>query len=67
MLKRHPDFLICQTDKNLGVCIIEHLVYIDIALSDHLLKKETYTQLTRVEFDKCRQQATADIKKHIKN
>ena len=66
MLKNHPDFLICQTDKNLGVCIIERLVYIDRALSDHLLKKETYTQLTRVEFDKCRQQATADIKKHIK-
>ena len=67
MLKKHPDFLICQTDKNLGVYIIGHLVYIDRALSDHLLKKETYTQLTRTEFDSCRQQETADIKKHIKN
>ena len=58
-------FVICQTDKNLGPCLIERAVYITIALNDHLLDEKTYTQHDERTFNLLRIQTTKDIKSFI--
>ena len=45
-LQTQDEFLVVQCDKNLGPAILEHSVYIKRALSDHLLKTNTYRQLS---------------------
>jgi hypothetical protein len=44
--KARLDLIVWKTDKNLGPAIIERSVYIRRALSDHLLDKTTYRNLT---------------------
>ena len=46
-LQLQDEFLIVQCDKNLGPAILEHHVYIQRALSDHLLNTDTYQQLSK--------------------
>ena len=48
-LQQDRRFLIVQCDKNLGPAIIEREIYIQRALSDHLLDNNTYEQLTKEE------------------
>jgi hypothetical protein len=43
--RNNKDFIILQADKNLGPCILERHIYIQRALSDHLLDTSTYKQL----------------------
>ena len=64
-LKNHKDFLICQTDKNLGVCILERTTYINRALQDHLLDKNTYKNLSTETFILERREALSNIKRYI--
>ena len=58
-------FVICQTDKNLGACLIERAVYITRALNDHLLDENTYTQHDEHTFNLLRIQTTKDIKSFV--
>jgi hypothetical protein len=48
-LRNSQEFIIVQADKNLGPCILEREVYIQRALNDHLLDKNTYKQLEKEE------------------
>jgi hypothetical protein len=45
-LRKNPELIVWKTDKNLGPAIIERDVYIRCALSDHLLDRSTYRQLS---------------------
>ena len=64
-LQNHKDFLICQTDKNLGICILERVTYIDRALKDHLLDYKTYKRLSESKFRSLRQETLSNIKSFI--
>ena len=48
-LRQNNELIIWKTDKNLGPAIIERDVYIQRALSDHLLDATTYRQLSDCE------------------
>ena len=48
-LQLQKEFLVVQCDKNLGPAILEYDIYILRALKDHLLKTDTYRQLSYVE------------------
>lgn len=41
-LRNDPRFVICQTDKNLGIAIIERKTYIELAFRDHLSNQKFY-------------------------
>ena len=48
LLRNHPEFIILDSDKNLGPCIIERDVYIKNVLVEHLNTK-TYEQISHEE------------------
>ena len=50
-LKDHPDFIVCPSDKNLGICLIERHKYIKLALKNHLLDRTAYKQLSFADFN----------------
>ena len=60
-LQQQQMFLIVPCDKNLRPAIIEHHVYLKIAMRDHLSDTTTYKSLTISEIDR----SSSDIKKHI--
>jgi hypothetical protein len=49
-LRNNPMLVVFATDKNLGPAITERKVYIERALSEHLLDTTTYRQLSAVQF-----------------
>ena len=65
VLKNHDDFIICETDKGLGACLIERVLYYKRVDSDHLSNVHVYTQVTKKEFNILRQNAEKAIKKFI--
>ena len=46
LLRNHPIFIACNADKNLGICLLERVLYIQMGLEDHLLDEKCYKQLT---------------------
>ena len=51
-MKRHPDFIIVDTDKNLGPAIMKREKYIKSILNEHLLNKDgTYQQISKEQAD----------------
>ena len=49
LLTRHPDFVVVNSDKNLGPAIIEQEEYVRYMLKEHICNGVTYTQLTETE------------------
>jgi hypothetical protein len=50
-LKQHPEYIVFNTDKNLGPAIIEREEYIRLAWRDHLSDTTTYRQLSDDEYN----------------
>ena len=50
-LTNHPDFIVCASDKNLGLVVMERKDYIHHALHDHLLNDKIYRILEPGELD----------------
>ena len=49
-IRKERKFIIVTADKNLGLCILEIEQYVtNRCLSNHLVKKETYKELTELE------------------
>ena len=49
ILCNNKDYIVLMSDKNLGPSIIEQKEYIKLALNEHLLQVETYTNLQKEE------------------
>ena len=60
ILTKHPDFVIVNSDKNLGPAIIEREEYVKYILKEHLCNGITYEQLTE---DKANSELIATIDK----
>jgi hypothetical protein len=46
----NPELVVFATDKNLGPAIMERKIYVERALTDHLMDASTYQQLSKLEF-----------------
>jgi hypothetical protein len=66
-LKISDDFMIMQTDKNLGPAIIERTTYIKRAIDDHLSDESTYRHLSKMEADELIEFIILQLKTFLKD
>ena len=65
-LKDNPDFIILETDKNLGPVIMNRTTYIKNMLDQRLLNNENYRELSEQEASTMMEDLAFDIKEIIK-